>query len=73
MLQEELRPYFSLPKVMDGLFSLANTLFGIEIEAADGLAPVYFSTFSFMICFIYLEVILMSYYINKWLFSVGVE
>ncbi|GAB2283003.1 hypothetical protein Dimus_017535 [Dionaea muscipula] len=39
--EEELRPYFSLPKVMDGLFSLANTLFGINIEPADGLAPVW--------------------------------
>lgn len=39
--EEELRPYFSLPKVMDGLFNLAKTLFGIEIEAADGLAPVW--------------------------------
>lgn len=25
---------------MDGLFNLAKTLFGIEIEPADGLAPV---------------------------------
>jgi len=25
---------------MDGLFSLAKTLFGIDIEPADGLAPV---------------------------------
>ncbi|KAF2283853.1 hypothetical protein GH714_016538 [Hevea brasiliensis] len=33
--------YFSLPKVMDGLFNLANTLFGIDIEPADGLAPVW--------------------------------
>ncbi|KAK9678365.1 hypothetical protein RND81_11G207000 [Saponaria officinalis] len=39
--EEELRPYFSLPKVMDGLFSLAKKLFGINIEAADGLAPVW--------------------------------
>ncbi|CAN0865062.1 Organellar oligopeptidase A, chloroplastic/mitochondrial [Linum grandiflorum] len=39
--EEELRPYFSLPKVMDGLFNLANKLFGITIEAADGLAPVW--------------------------------
>ncbi|KAI3962932.1 hypothetical protein MKW92_006189 [Papaver armeniacum] len=37
--EEELRPYFSLPKVMDGLFSLAKTLFDIDVEAADGLAP----------------------------------
>uniref|UniRef100_A0A7N0TIE4 oligopeptidase A n=1 Tax=Kalanchoe fedtschenkoi TaxID=63787 RepID=A0A7N0TIE4_KALFE len=39
--EEELRPFFSLPKVMDGLFNLAKSLFGIEIEAADGLAPVW--------------------------------
>ncbi|XP_050206809.2 probable cytosolic oligopeptidase A [Mercurialis annua] len=39
--EEELRPYFSLPKVMDGLFKLAKTLFGIDIESADGLAPVW--------------------------------
>ncbi|XP_014520830.2 probable cytosolic oligopeptidase A [Vigna radiata var. radiata] len=39
--EEELRPFFSLPKVMDGLFKLANSLFGIEIEPADGVAPVW--------------------------------
>lgn len=39
--EEELRPFFSLPKVMDGLFELAKTLFGIDIEQADGLAPVW--------------------------------
>ncbi|KAI3909603.1 hypothetical protein MKW98_014020 [Papaver atlanticum] len=39
--EEELRPYFSLPKVMDGLFSLAKTLFDIDVEEADGLAPVW--------------------------------
>lgn len=45
--EEELRPYFSLPKVMDGLFSLANMLFGISIESADGLAPVWNKDVSF--------------------------
>ncbi|CAJ1931220.1 unnamed protein product [Sphenostylis stenocarpa] len=39
--EEELRPFFSLPKVMDGLFNLAKSLFGIEIEPADGVAPVW--------------------------------
>ncbi|KAF5747307.1 cytosolic oligopeptidase A [Tripterygium wilfordii] len=39
--EEELRPYFSLPKVMDGLFSLVNKLFGIDIEPADGLTTVW--------------------------------
>ncbi|XP_039123031.1 probable cytosolic oligopeptidase A [Dioscorea cayenensis subsp. rotundata] len=39
--EEELRPYFSLPKVMDGLFSLAKMLFDVIVEPADGLAPVW--------------------------------
>ncbi|KAL8117883.1 putative cytosolic oligopeptidase A [Apium graveolens] len=39
--EEELRPYFSLPKVMDGLFNLAKMLFGVTVESADGLAPVW--------------------------------
>ncbi|XP_031095346.1 probable cytosolic oligopeptidase A [Ipomoea triloba] len=39
--EEELRPYFPLPRVMDGLFNLANKLFGIRAEPADGLAPVW--------------------------------
>eukprot|EP00262_Sarcandra_glabra_P021187 TRINITY_DN87_c0_g1_i1.p1 TRINITY_DN87_c0_g1~~TRINITY_DN87_c0_g1_i1.p1 ORF type:complete len:788 (+),score=146.39 TRINITY_DN87_c0_g1_i1:23-2386(+) len=39
--EEELRPFFSLPRVMDSLFSLAKMLFEISIEQADGLAPVW--------------------------------
>ncbi len=38
---EELRPYFPLPQVLDGLFALAKRLFGITITAADGQAPVW--------------------------------
>ena len=38
---EELRPYFPLPKVLDGLFSLSQRLFGIAIEAADGETEVW--------------------------------
>lgn len=30
--QEELRQYFTLPKVLDGLFKVAQNLFGLEIE-----------------------------------------
>jgi Peptidase family M3 len=33
---EELRPYFALPNVLDGLFGLAKRLFDVDIEAADG-------------------------------------
>ncbi|MEL6579727.1 MAG: M3 family metallopeptidase [Cyanobacteria bacterium J06621_12] len=39
--EEELRPYFSLPKVLDGLFGLANRIFGVTITAADGQASVW--------------------------------
>ncbi|MDG2129035.1 MAG: M3 family metallopeptidase [Fuerstiella sp.] len=38
---EELRPYFSLQRVMDGLFELCHRLFGISVRAADGKAPVW--------------------------------
>lgn len=38
---EELRPYFPLPQVLNGLFSLVNRLFGVSITAADGQAPVW--------------------------------
>ena len=38
---EELRPYFSLKRVLDGLFGLVERIFGIKVEAADGEAPVW--------------------------------
>ncbi len=39
--EEELRPYFPLPRVLDGLFRLARRLFGVEIVPADGEAPIW--------------------------------
>jgi hypothetical protein len=39
-LQEELRAFFPLSRVIEGLFSLGKKLFGINIYPADGLAPV---------------------------------
>lgn len=38
---EELRPYFPLPQVLDGLFALVKRLFGITVTVADGQAPVW--------------------------------
>jgi len=38
---EELRPYFPLPQVLDGLFSLVKRLFSVTVTAADGQAPVW--------------------------------
>ncbi|KST69275.1 M3 family metallopeptidase [Mastigocoleus testarum] len=39
--QEELRPYFPLPQVLDGLFGLVKRLFGVTVTPADGKAPVW--------------------------------
>jgi len=39
--EEELRPYFALPAVMDGMFALAQRLFQITVTPADGEAPVW--------------------------------
>ena len=33
--ENELKQYFPLPKVLDGLFGVIQTLFGVKIEAAD--------------------------------------
>ncbi|HAC62999.1 MAG TPA: peptidase M3, partial [Cyanothece sp. UBA12306] len=38
---EELRPYFPLPQVLNGLFTLAKRIFGVTITPADGQAPVW--------------------------------
>lgn len=38
---EELRPYFPLPQVLNGLFGLVKRLFGITVTPADGQAPVW--------------------------------
>jgi oligopeptidase A len=39
--EEELRPYFALPAVLEGLFALAQRLFGIRVVAADGERPTW--------------------------------
>lgn len=38
---EELRPYFPLKRVMNGLFDLVERLFDIQVKAADGEAPIW--------------------------------
>jgi oligopeptidase A len=38
--QEELRPYFPLPRVLEGLFSVAEKLFGVKIAERKGV-PLY--------------------------------
>lgn len=44
---EELRPYFPLPKVLSGLFALAEDLFAVKIRKAERSAPVWNNDVSF--------------------------
>lgn len=39
--EEQIRPYFPMPRVLDGLFRLAERLFGIRVTASDGEVPVW--------------------------------
>ena len=39
--EEDLRRYFPLPRVLEGLFTLASRLFGVKVTTADGEAPVW--------------------------------
>ena len=41
LTEEETRPYFALPAVLDGMFSLVNRIFGVTVKAADGAAEVW--------------------------------
>jgi oligopeptidase A len=41
LTEEETRPYFALPEVLKGMFSLVERLFRIEVRAADGDAEVW--------------------------------
>lgn len=35
--EEDLRPYFSIDKVIEGLFTLAETVFGVRIQEVNGM------------------------------------
>jgi oligopeptidase A len=35
--QEELRPYFPVPKVLEGMFHVVHQLYGVDIEPVDGI------------------------------------
>ena len=41
LTKEELRPYFALPNVLEGMFGLAERLFGVSIVSADGEAEIW--------------------------------
>lgn len=39
--EEELRPYFPLPRVLEGLFALTRHVFGVTVRDAAGQAPTW--------------------------------
>ena len=45
--KEELRRYFPLPKVLEGMFTLANKLFGIKVQRDDSAATRWHKDVSF--------------------------
>lgn len=47
MTEEELRPYFALENVLDGMFGLLERIFNIEVKRADGEAEVWNDDVSF--------------------------
>ncbi|MDG2049997.1 MAG: M3 family metallopeptidase [Myxococcota bacterium] len=45
--EEDLRPYFPFDRVLKGLFSLAERLFGVTVEPADGETAIWHSDVRF--------------------------
>jgi oligopeptidase A len=41
LTEEETRPYFALPAVLDGLYTLVSRIFNIRVEQADGTTDVW--------------------------------
>jgi oligopeptidase A len=41
LTEEELRPYFALPAVFDGMFGLMKRIFNVEVKPANGEAEVW--------------------------------
>ncbi|CAB9500364.1 Organellar oligopeptidase A, chloroplastic/mitochondrial [Seminavis robusta] len=41
LTEEELRPYFALPNVLDGMFGLLERIFGVTVQEAEGAAEVW--------------------------------
>ncbi len=50
--EEELKPYFPLPRVLSGLFELANELFGISVRPAEKTPPLWHSDVQFFEVFL---------------------
>jgi oligopeptidase A len=63
---EDLRCYFALPRVLEGLFALVHKLFGIQVEAADGQAPVWHSDVRFFNIYNHQRDHIASFYLDPY-------
>jgi oligopeptidase A len=63
---EELRPYFPLPQVLQGLFALSGRLYGVRIEAADGEAPVWHADVRFFRVFDAAGTVRAAFYLDPY-------
>ena len=59
---EELRPYFSLPRVLEGLFATAKRLFDVDIRPAEGDVPVAAAVGSSWFAFIHYSMLINPVY-----------
>ncbi|MDZ4815552.1 MAG: M3 family metallopeptidase [Verrucomicrobiota bacterium] len=63
---EQLRPYFALPNVLDGLFGLTRDLFGMTVEPADGEAPVWHPDVRFFRIYDDKKELVASFYLDSY-------
>jgi len=63
---EQLRPYFPLERVLEGLFELAGKLFGIRIEQTDDTVPVWHPDVRFFRVFDQSDAELAGFYLDPY-------
>jgi len=62
--EEELRPFFALPAVCDGLFGLIERLFGVTVKAATGKAEVWHEDVAYYEIYDEDDVLIASFYLD---------
>lgn len=63
---DELRPFFPLDGVLNGLFSLTNKLFGVSVEKVTGEAPIWHNDVSFYKVFDKNQKHIASFYLDPY-------
>lgn len=63
---EQLRPYFSMERVLQGLFGLCQRLFGISVRPADGAAPLWHADVRYFEVFGETGEQIAAFYLDPW-------